>query len=212
MGINVVLTDDHPVVLRGLASILEAEDDFKILALCSDGGQALNAVRKYKPDILLLDIGMPGKDGLMVLRELRAEGLSTTVVLLTAELNEGQLAEAVSLQVRGLLLKELAGKLIVQCLRKVHAGELWLEKRSAGMALERLLQGEASKLEAAQVLTRREIEIVKLVAAGLRNVEVAKQLFISEGTVKMHLHNIYEKLNMDSRIKLSRYAQQKNLI
>lgn len=94
----------------------------------------------------------------------------------------------------------------------MHAGELWLEKRSVSIALERLLQGEAGKIEAAQVLTRREIEIVKLVATGLHNVEVAKRLFISEGAVKMHLHNIYEKLNMDSRIKLSCYAQQKNLI
>jgi DNA-binding NarL/FixJ family response regulator len=211
MPITLVLSDDHPVVLSGLESILAAEKDFKVVARCLDGDQTLKAVHKYKPDILMLDIQMPGKDGLTVLREMRKEKLATNVVLLTAEVDEDELAEAVRLGVRGLLLKELAAKLIVQCLRKVHAGELWLEKRSVSNALEKLLQGEAGKLEAAQVLTPREIEIVKQVAVGLHNTEVAKRLFISEGTVKMHLHNIYEKLHLDSRIKLSRYAQQKGL-
>jgi DNA-binding NarL/FixJ family response regulator len=211
MPITLVLSDDHPIVLRGLETILEAEPDFEVLANCLDGEQTLNAVRQYKPDILVLDIRMPGKDGLTVLREMRTEKLATNVVLLTAEVDEGELTEAVSLGVRGLVLKELAAKLIVQCLRQVHAGELWLEKRSVSSALEKLLQGQAGKLEAAQVLTPREIEIVRQVAIGLHNTEVAKRLFISEGTVKMHLHNIYEKLHLDSRIKLSRYAQQKGL-
>jgi len=212
MPITLVISDDHPIVLGGLEGILEAAKDFKVLATCLDGEQTLNAVRKYKPDILVLDIRMPGKDGLTVLREMRKEKLATNVVVLTAEVDDGELTEAVSLGVRGLLLKELAAKLIVQCLRKVHAGELWLEKRSVSSALEKLLQGQAGKLEAAQVLTPREIEIVKQVATGLHNTEVAKRLFISEGTVKMHLHNIYEKLHLDSRIKLSRYAQQKGLV
>jgi DNA-binding NarL/FixJ family response regulator len=211
MPITLVLADDHPVVLWGLDSLLAVEKDFKILAHCLDGEQTLNAVRKYKPDILVLDIRMPGKDGIAVLREMRKEKLATRVVLLTAELDDDELAEAVRLGVRGLVLKELAAKLVVQCLRQVHAGELWLEKRSVSSALEKLLQGEAGKLAVAQVLTNREIEIVKQVALGLHNAEVAKHLFISEGTVKMHLHNIYEKLHLDSRIKLSRFAQQKGL-
>jgi DNA-binding NarL/FixJ family response regulator len=211
MPISLVLADDHPVVLAGLETILQTEKDFKVCACCPDGELALDAVRKYKPDILVLDLRMPEKDGLTVIREMRTEKLATKVVLLTGELNEEDLTEAVRLGVRGLLLKALAAKLMVQCIRRVHAGELWLEKRSVSLALEKLLQGQAGKLEAAQVLTPREIEIVELVATGLRNVEVAKRLFISEGTVKMHLHNIYEKLDLDSRIQLSLYAQQKGL-
>jgi DNA-binding NarL/FixJ family response regulator len=93
----------------------------------------------------------------------------------------------------------------------VHAGELWLEKRSVSKALEKLLRREAGRVEVAHVLTPREIEIVKQVAVGLHNTEVAKSLFISEGTVKMHLHNIYGKLRLDSRLKLSRYAQEMRL-
>jgi DNA-binding NarL/FixJ family response regulator len=138
--------------------------------------------------------------------------LPTRVVILTATLDEEGLAEAVRLGVRGLVLKELAPKLLVQCIRKVHAGELWLEKRSVSSALEKLLQRESARNEAAQVLTLREIEIIKQVAAGLRNTEIGKKLFISEGTVKIHLHNIYQKLGVDSRTKLARYAQEKGLV
>jgi DNA-binding NarL/FixJ family response regulator len=209
MPITLVIADDHPLILDALENLFRLEKDLKVVARCLDGEEALKAVRQHQPDILVLDIQMPAKDGLAVLREMRKEKLTTRVVILTATLNEEGLTEAVRLGVRGLVLKELAPKLLVQCIRKVHAGELWLEKRSVSSALERLLQGEAEKQEAAQALTSREIEIVKQLATGLRNSEIAKRLFISEGTVKMHLHNIYQKLGVDSRTKLTRYAQEK---
>jgi DNA-binding NarL/FixJ family response regulator len=100
----------------------------------------------------------------------------------------------------------------VQCVRQVHAGGVWLEKNSVSTALAKVLQNEGRRQEVAQILTPREIEIVKHVAGGLRNMEIAKRLFISEGTVKIHLHNIYQKLNLDNRTKLMRYAQEKNLV
>jgi two-component system, NarL family, nitrate/nitrite response regulator NarL len=212
MAISLVIADDHPLILDALENLFSMEKDFKLLARCIDGEQTLRAVQKHKPDILVLDIRMPKKSGLLVLRELKEEKIPTRVVLLTAELDQGQLAEVVRLGVRGLVLKELAPELLMQCIRQVHAGELWLERRSVSMALERLLQDEAGKLDAAQVLTPREIEVVKQVAIGLHNTEVAKRLFISEGTVKVHLHNIYEKLHLNGRLKLSRYAEQKGLI
>src|SRR5919204_4841278 len=145
-------------------------------------------------------------------REMRKEKLPTRVVVLTATLGEEGLTEAVRLGVRGLVLKELAPKLLVECIRKVHAGELWLERRSVTSALEKLLQRESARNEAAQVLSPREIEIIKHVALGLRNMEIGKKLFISEGTVKIHLHNIYQKLGVDSRTKLAYYAQEKGML
>ena len=143
---------------------------------------------------------------------MKKEKLPTRVVVLTAALDEEELADAIRLGVRGLVLKELAPQLIVQCIRKVHAGELWLEKHSVSRALEKLLKREAGRNEAVQLLTTREVEIAKQVAAGLRNLEIAKSLFISEGTVKMHLHHIYQKLGVDSRTQLSRYAREKSLV
>lgn len=212
MPITLILADDHPLILDGIENLFQLEKDLKIVARCLDGEKTLEAVRTYKPDILVLDIRMPLRDGLSVLREMKKEKLRTRVVLLTAVLYEDELAEAVRLGLRGLVLKELAPKLLVQCIRKVHAGELWLEKRSVASALEKLLHREAGKQEVAQVLTPREVEVVQQVVAGLRNKEIAKRLFISEGTVKMHLHSIYQKLGVDSRLRLTRYAHEKGLI
>ena len=212
MPITLVIADGRPLILNGMENLFRLEKDFKVVARCLDGEEAVKAVRKHKPDVLVLDIRMPGTDGLSLLRGMRKEKLSTRVVLLTGALDEDELAEAVRLGVRGLVLKEMAPKLLVQCIRQVHAGELWLEKRSVTSALEKLLQREAGQREVALLLTPREIEIVKQVAAGLRNIEIAKRLFISEGTVKMHLHNIYQKLGVDSRTKLTRYAQEKGLV
>jgi DNA-binding NarL/FixJ family response regulator len=212
MPITLILADDHPLILDGLESLFRLEKDFKVLARCLHSEETLAAVHKYKPDILILDIRMPGKSGLAVLQAMREENLTTPVVLLTAAVDEKEVLEAIRLGVRGLVLKELAPKLLVQCLRQVHAGGLWLEKHSVTTALAKLLQHEAGRQEAAQILTPREIEIVKHVAGGLRNMEIAKRLFISEGTVKMHLHNIYQKLDLDNRTKLTRYAQEKHLV
>jgi DNA-binding NarL/FixJ family response regulator len=211
MPITLVTADDHPLLLDAMENLFRLEKDIKVVARCLDGDEAVKAVRRYKPDILVLDIRMPRKDGLGVLRDMRKEKLPTGVVVLTAALDDEEVAEAVRLGARGLVLKELAPKLLVQCVRKVHAGELWLEKHSVSSALEKLLKREAGRNEVVQLLTPREIEIVKQVAAGRHNIEIAKKLFISEGTVKMHLHNIYQKLGVGSRTQLSCYAREKSL-
>jgi DNA-binding NarL/FixJ family response regulator len=212
MPINLVIADDHPLILDAMENLFRLEKDLKVFARCLDGDEALKAVCRYQPDILVLDIQMPAKDGLVVLREMRKEQLPTRVVILTATLDEEGLTEAVGLGVRGLVLKELAPKLLVQCIRKVHAGELWLEKRSVSSALEKMVEREVAGREASVVLSRREIEVVRLVTSGLRNKEIANKLFISEGTIKVHLHTIYEKLSMHSRLELSLYARDKGLV
>lgn len=211
MPITLVLANDHPIFLEGLEDILRREPDFQVLARCLEGQAALRAVRELKPDVLILDLRMPKMDGLGVLREMQKEKLSTRVVVLTAALDEDEVLEAIRLGVQGVVLKEMAARLVVQCVRKVHAGEQWLEKRSVSLALERLLKREAATREIAGLLTSREIEIVRMVADGLRNREIADRLYINEGTVKAHLHNIYEKLRVNSRLQLTRYARDKGL-
>src|SRR4051812_30123613 len=161
MSISLVIADDHPLLTNALVTLFGAEKDFKLEAVCCNGDETLAALKKLKPDILLLDIRMPGKDGLAVLREMKSEKLSTRPVLLTAELSDQQLTEAVRLGARGLVLKDLAPKLVLQCVRDVHAGKLWLEKRSVSTALESVLLEEVKRHEAARLLTQRELEIVK---------------------------------------------------
>jgi DNA-binding NarL/FixJ family response regulator len=212
MPIRIVIADDHPLILQGLEVLLRQEPDFEVLASCRDGEETLRTVCLYRPDILVLDILMPVKDGLVVLRELRREELPTRVVLLTAALNEDNVLEALHLGVAGVVLKEMAALLLIQCLRKVYAGDQWLEKRSISRVLDKMLRREAGSQEVAKVLTPREIEVVRLVTEGLRNKEIAAKLAISEGTVKIHLHKIYEKLRIESRLELFRYAQAKGLV
>jgi DNA-binding NarL/FixJ family response regulator len=211
MSIRLVLADDHPPILQGLALLLRQEPDFEVVACCRDGEETLRAVRQLCPDILILDIMMPGKDGLAVLRELHQVEISTRVILLTAAIDEDNLLEAMRLGVAGVVLKEMAVSLLIQCVRKVYGGEQWLERRSIGHALEKMLRREAGTREVAKILTPREVEVVRLAATGLRNKEIADRLAISEGTVKIHLHKSYEKLHVDSRVALLQYVQAKGL-
>jgi DNA-binding NarL/FixJ family response regulator len=212
MPIRLVLADDHPLILDGLENLFCLEKDFQVVARCATGIETMQAVRRHRPDVLVLDIRMPGKDGLEIAREMREEELPTRVVLLTAALDEEDLLAAVRAGVPGVVLKEMAPQLLVQCIRKVHAGEKWIERVSTRQALEKMLRREAGAREMAAVLTPREIDIVRMVAQGLHNKAIADRLSIGEGTVKTHLHNIYEKLNVDSRLALLRYAQDKLLV
>ena len=212
MAIRLLLADDHHLILEGLENLFRLEEDFQVLARCTNGEETLQAVRRHLPDVLVLDIRMPGKDGLAVARQIQGEKLPVRIVLLTAELDEDQLLEAIRLGVRGIILKEMAPQLLVQCIRKVQGGEQWLEHHSAKLALEKMAKRASGAREAAELLTAREVELIKRVSQGLRNREIAEQLFISEGTVKVHLHHIYEKLGIDGRLALLRFAQEKGIV
>lgn len=211
MPIRLVLADDHPLILNGLTGLFNFEADFEVLASCSNGDDALEEIRRQRPDVAVLDIRMPGLSGIEVARKVTEEKLGARLVLLTAALEDEDMLDAVMLGIQGVVLKEMAPQFLVQCIRKVHAGEQWLERRSAKHALEKLLKREAGGREVAGLLTQREIELVRMVARGSRNREIADKLCISEGTVKVHLHNIYQKINVDGRVALLRYAQEKGL-
>jgi DNA-binding NarL/FixJ family response regulator len=210
--IRLVIADDHPIVLDGLAQLFGVESDFEVVARCRDGDETIDAVRRLRPDVLVLDVRMPGRDGLSVLHELDEAALQTRVVLLTAAVGDEQLVEAIRLGARGVVLKETAPRLLVEAVREVHAGGEWLEKGLVGRALRRLMDREHGQREVLRSLTTRELEIVRQVAEGLRNRAIAERLFISEGTVKIHLHRIYEKLGVDGRLELALYAREKGLV
>ncbi len=211
-SIRVVLADDHRVVLEGLEQLLRSEPDIEVVASCIDGLEALDAVHQFTPDVLVLDLRMPRLDGLGVLRALALEATPPAVVVLTAGLDEQEVVEAIHLGARGVVLKEMASRLLLQCLRKVHAGEQWLEKRSVTAALEGLMRRERATAELNQLLTPRELTLVRMLAKGLRNREIAEQLHIGEGTVKTHLHNVYRKLGVDGRLDLMRVVREKGLV
>jgi DNA-binding NarL/FixJ family response regulator len=154
---------------------------------------------------------MRGLDGLAVMRTLNAEGICPRTVLLTAEIDDDQTLEAVRFGAAAVVLKEMAPHLLVECIRKVHAGERWVERESVGRALHALLRRETGLDDLRRVLTHRELDIVRMIVLGLRNAEIARRLKLTEGTVKSHLHHVYEKLGVDSRMGLLLLAQRKGL-
>jgi two-component system nitrate/nitrite response regulator NarL len=206
MTIRLVIADDHHIVLDGLVKLFSGEHDFECVASVSNGQQALAAVRQHRPDVLVLDLRMPGKDGLWVLREMHADAMPTRTVVLTA-MDGDELLEAVGLGVRGIVLKEAATKVLVQCIREVYSGGIWLEKSFATQAVNKLLRREAGTRSIAQKLTPREIEVARMIVHGLPNKVIANKLSISEGTAKLHLHHVYEKLNLNGRMALLRYLR-----
>lgn len=212
MTIRILLADDHPIVLDGLESLFRLESDLQVVGRCLSGDEVLPAVRNLKPDVLLLDIRMPAMDGMQVLRAMHHERLPTRVVLLAAAFEDEQVVEALRLGIRGMVLKELAPPLLIECVRRVHAGGQWIEQQASGHALQAMVRREAAEKEAARDLTPREIELVRLAASGLRNREMSRRLAISEGTVKMHLHNVYRKLKLENRVALANYVRQKGLM
>jgi DNA-binding NarL/FixJ family response regulator len=155
---------------------------------------------------------MPGRDGLSLLRSLSAADVTCRTILLTAAVNEGEVVDAVKLGVRGLILKDSAPEALVDCVRRVHGGEQWFDRAVVSRALTVVMTHEVAAQEVSETLTPREIEIVRMVAQGLRNRTIAVRLSITEGTVKVHLHNIYEKLGVDGRLELTLCAQQKGLL
>jgi len=208
MPIRVVIADDHPIVLEGLAQLFALEKDFEVVERCHDGEEALDAVERLNPDVLVLDVRMPKIDGLGVLRELAARKSPTRVVLLTAEITDDEVLDAVRLGVSSIVLKEKASQTLLQAARAASRGEQQLDDRSVRRALDHLLRREAGVAAARRVLTSRELEIVRMLAAGLRNKQIAEKLSITEGTVKIHLHSIYGKLGVSGRVELMIYARE----
>ncbi|HET8775230.1 MAG TPA: response regulator transcription factor [Thermoanaerobaculia bacterium] len=211
MPIRIVIADDHPVVRRGLAQFIADEDGLEVVAECADGLCALEAVTRHAPDVIIVDLRMPQLDGFEVLRLLSAMPSPPAAVLLAGNISDEEVVAAMRLGVKGVVLKEMAPALLVACIRKVAAGGTWLEKEAVGRALEKMLRQEQVQQKVREVLTPREIDIVRMAASGLGNREIGEKLFISEGTVKTHLHSVYEKLGLKGRVQLANYAQEKGL-
>jgi DNA-binding NarL/FixJ family response regulator len=208
--VSLVLADSLPIFLAGMEHIFRSVPGFRVLACCTEASETARAVRRHVPDVLLLDLDIAGQ-GLKVLQDLSAAGLATRVVVLASKLTEHEMVEVFRLGARGILLKHMDRRLVIQCIRKVHAGARWLEKASMDRAIEQLLRHQASSREAAAVLTAREFQIVRLIAAGRLIKEIADTLAISDGTVKAHLHHIYGKLGVKGRLELILYARDRDL-
>ncbi|MDE3158895.1 MAG: response regulator transcription factor [Acidobacteriota bacterium] len=218
--IRIVVADDHPIFRDGLCKLLALEEDFEVVGQAQDGQEVLDVLQQYEPDILLLDLKMPGLDGLGTLQRLQAARIRTRVIVLTASDDKNEFVQAMKLGTSGIVLKQTATDLLIKSIRKVHAGEIWLDSHTTAAVIRQFVSAEevpppsqaaAPRERERSPLSQREREIVALVAQGFKNKEMAEKMFISEQTVKNHLHNIFDKLGVSDRLELALYAIHNNL-
>ena len=207
MAIRIALVDDHPLVLKGIEQLLQLNADFEVVATCGTAAEGLQAVEALRPDVLLLDLKLPGEDGLSLLRRLDPTR-PPAVVVLTASQDEDDLIAAARLGARGIILKAMAPRVLEDCIRAVHAGGMRLSVDGIDFA-SRLAQRQIVEAELQGILTPRELEIVRLVAARLDNEEIAQRLSISVGTVKIHLHHVFDKLRLGGRRDLQVFLRDR---
>jgi DNA-binding NarL/FixJ family response regulator len=207
--IRLVIADDHPIVLDGLEQVLRLEPDLAIVERCTSGRATVAAVLRHRPDVLLLDLAMPEMNGLDVMRELRDRRSATRVVLLTAQIDQTSLNRALDMGAAAVVLKEMESRTLVECVRTVHEGREWSDPRP--VATPAMPPAMGALQEQVERLTSREREIVRMAAGGMRNRDIGERLFITEGTVKLHLHNIYRKLGVNGRPELIRFASGSGL-
>ena len=210
--IRLLVADSQPIYVMGLQRLFEEEDGFQLVATCSAASGVVPAIRKSSPDIVVIDLRIDESHPFATVRAIGALSNAPHVVILTASLRDDDVFEAVRTGVRGVVLKTMSPALLLQCLRKVHAGGRWLEKDSMGRAIESLLLREERAQEAKQILTTRELEVLRMASSGRSNKKIAADLLITEGTVKMHLHSIYEKLQISGRVELIVYARENRLL
>jgi DNA-binding NarL/FixJ family response regulator len=219
-AIRVLIADDHTLLRRGLALVLDTEDDIEVVGEASDGAEALHKAEELAPDVVILDVRMPDTDGLAACAAIKRSVPSAKVIMLTSSDEEADLYEAVKSGASGYLLKSVLPHTIPDALRAVQRGE---SQVSPSMAAK-LMTGFAALARGADAgpapgpaapapkLTDREMEVLKLVATGRNNREIAKELFITENTVKNHVRNILEKLNLHSRMEAVVYAVREKLL
>jgi two-component system, NarL family, nitrate/nitrite response regulator NarL len=202
---SVVIADRHPVILQGLIKVLETQSDFAVVACCGDGTSCLEGIRNLRPEIAVLDLSMSGLNGFEILAIASSENLPTRLVFFTAAIESDELAMAAVGGAYGVILKDVAPEILLQSLRQVADGQRLLPLLSFDES-PRLRMKNALRENALTVLTDRERQIMRLVSEGLSNKAIGRRLNIADGTIKQHLHHIYQKLEIDNRTVLAALA------
>lgn len=211
MPINVLIADDHTIVREGVKSILDNTGDVKVIAEASDGYECLNAISKTNPNVVILDICMPKLDGLKVLEIMRDQKISSKVLVLTANENPEYIMKAVDMGCDGYMLKKSDSQMLRKAIHAVYNGEIFIEPELISVLNETVSIRDTAK-DKLNDLTRREIDVLKLLAEGLFNKEIASRLNISERTVKNHVSNIFKKISVSDRTQAAVFAIKNNLI
>lgn len=215
-AIKVLIVDDHALFRRGLQMVLDGESDIDVVGEASDGHEAIQRAEATTPDVVLMDVRMPKRSGIEATRAIRDTLPSARILMLTISDEETDLYDAIKAGASGYLLKEISIDEVASAVRAVHQGQSLISPSMASKLLNEFAAMVKRQDEGTQVpsprLTDRELEVLKLVAKGLNNRDIAGQLFISENTVKNHVRNILEKLHLHSRMEAVVYAVREKLL
>lgn len=211
--IRVVLVDDHAVVREGLARLVDGSADMEVVGTAADGGQALEVVRRSRPDVVLMDLQMPGTDGVEATRAVTESGLGAQVLVLTSFSDEERIVAALDAGAVGYLLKDAEADDVLDGIRAVSRGESPIHPRAARALLgaRRAADRTRAGADPAAALTPREREVLSLVAAGLANKQIARRLGITDRTVKAHLTSVFARLGVEDRTQAALWAQRHGL-
>ncbi len=214
--IRVLIADDHALFRRGLEMVLESEDDIEVVGEANNGKEAYDLAVEHMPDLVLMDVRMPAHGGIEAAKGIKSAAPHVKILMLTISDEEEDLYEAIKAGASGYLLKEISIEEVAGAIRSVHAGQSLISPSMAGKLLTEFAamarKDEEKQQMPAPRLTDREMEVLTLVAQGLNNRDIAKELFISENTVKNHVRNILEKLHLHSRMEAVVYAVREKLL
>jgi two-component system nitrate/nitrite response regulator NarL len=218
--IRLLIADSYPVIRAGLRSILSSSGDVQVVGEAQDGPEAIEKTLELSPDVVITDLRMANSEGLSVLRTLHTRAPQAKVILFTASENKDDFIEAMKLGCCGILPKDAPPSMILKSIQKVQAGEIWLDSNTTAAVIRQFaapmdtgisqVTSNSKPRERAQ-LSQREREIIVLIAQGYKNKEIAEKMFITEQTVKNHLHNVFDKLGVSDRLELALYAIHNSL-
>lgn len=215
-GVSILIVDDHPAFRFGLRKLLESQAGMRVIGEASDGEEAVRLIGELKPDVVTLDLALPRYHGLDVLRDLATAGSRVRTIILTAAIEKAEIAQALQLGARGIVLKEAATELIIESIRSVMKGEFWVGREHVSDVVQllnhALPRAGASGAHKNFGLSPREMEVITAIVAGYSNKEIAYKLSVSEQTVKHHVTNIFDKVGASNRIELTLFAVSHHLI
>lgn len=208
--IRILIADDHPIVRKGIRSLLSTEDDIEVVGEVCDGAEAVAQARELEPDVILMDLVMPGMDGIEATRQITASRPGTRVLVLTSFAADDKVFPAIKAGALGYLLKDSGPDDLVKAIHRVHRGEPSLDPTVARTVLTEMVSGPKKPLSA-DPLTDRELDVLRLIARGCNNKEIAEQLIIADITVRTHVSSILGKLHLASRTQAALYALKEGI-
>jgi len=209
--IKILIADDHSMVREGLKQLIELEDDIEVVAQAGDGKETIAKILEFNPDVVLLDINMPVMNGLEVLEKLNETNVDVCVLMLTIHNEIEYLYRAVEIGVNGYVLKDSDSDVLIKAIRSIYNGESYIQPNMASLLFKKI-NGELDNQAKHNKLTKREVEVLKLITQGLLNKEIADELCISEKTVKNHVSNIFKKIEVSDRTQAAVYAIKNNIV